>query len=419
MLLGAVAALLGVALGAFGAHGLRGRLSPDMLAVFQTGVRYHMYHALALLITALALARFDGWLIRTAGWLFIAGIVLFSGSLYALALSPASRCSARSRRSAAWRFSPAGPASSSRRSDRAAVDHHAGNTKTRRRTKNQATESPMHSSVDSCLRGLSCLCRRGPGSDMIPRHRRHRDRRRRARRAVRPRVWPGRAERQQGVDRGRAAVRRRRLVAAADVKTRLRRARRQPDDGDGVLLIDSREHRTQGQNREAARARLIALLQHAARRPKTRRPTTAEEGGEREAARVQETARRSEIAARPAPREAMIDGVQRRQLSSRRRHGVRRGRVGRHPEGVVSGAGGRRPAPHLRDHHPGRDPPAERPDARVAAHAARRRAVPEDDGRHLSRRRRRALGDDREPTRTSRTCSAREWDDGRGAGARR
>src|SRR6188474_2473137 len=58
-----------------------------MLAVFETGVRYQMYHAFAILIVALAAARLDGWLIRAAGWLFTAGIVLFSGSLYALALS--------------------------------------------------------------------------------------------------------------------------------------------------------------------------------------------------------------------------------------------------------------------------------------------------------------------------------------------
>lgn len=87
MLVGGLAAFIGVALGAFGAHGLRTRLSPDMLAVFETGVRYQMYHALAILIVALALARVDGWWIRTAGWLFTAGIVLFSGSLYALALT--------------------------------------------------------------------------------------------------------------------------------------------------------------------------------------------------------------------------------------------------------------------------------------------------------------------------------------------
>ena len=87
MWIGALAAFIGVAFGAFGAHGLRGRLSAEQLNVFETGVRYQMYHAFAILITALALVRFDGWLIRTAGWLFTAGIVLFSGSLYALALT--------------------------------------------------------------------------------------------------------------------------------------------------------------------------------------------------------------------------------------------------------------------------------------------------------------------------------------------
>jgi len=84
---GALAGFLGVALGAFGAHGLRSRLAPEMLAVFETGVRYQMYHACAILIVALAAARLDGWLIRAAGWSFVVGIVLFSGSLYVLALS--------------------------------------------------------------------------------------------------------------------------------------------------------------------------------------------------------------------------------------------------------------------------------------------------------------------------------------------
>jgi uncharacterized membrane protein YgdD (TMEM256/DUF423 family) len=87
LLVGALAAFVGVALGAFGAHALRSRLSPEMLTVFETGVRYQMYHALAILLVALAAARLDGWLIRAAGWLFTGGIVLFSGSLYALALS--------------------------------------------------------------------------------------------------------------------------------------------------------------------------------------------------------------------------------------------------------------------------------------------------------------------------------------------
>ena len=87
LLIGAVAAFLAVGFGAFGAHGLRGRVSPDMMAVFESAVRYQMYHALALVLVALILGRMDGWLIRTAGWCFVAGIVLFSGSLYVLAVS--------------------------------------------------------------------------------------------------------------------------------------------------------------------------------------------------------------------------------------------------------------------------------------------------------------------------------------------
>src|SRR5258707_2316112 len=87
LLLGAVAAFLAVTLGAFGAHGLRARLSPDMMAVFQTGVQYHMYHSLALILVSGIMGRMSGWLIQSAGWCFVAGIVFFSGSLYALALS--------------------------------------------------------------------------------------------------------------------------------------------------------------------------------------------------------------------------------------------------------------------------------------------------------------------------------------------
>lgn len=87
LLIGSVAGFLGVALGAFGAHGLRARISPEMLAVFETGVRYQMYHTLALLIVALIIPRMGGWLVVTAGWMFTAGIVVFSGSLYALALT--------------------------------------------------------------------------------------------------------------------------------------------------------------------------------------------------------------------------------------------------------------------------------------------------------------------------------------------
>ncbi len=84
---GAVFGLLGVALGAFGAHSLKGILSPDMLANFETGVRYQMYHTMALLAVAWAVTRWPGGLTNAAGWLFIIGIVIFSGSLYILSLS--------------------------------------------------------------------------------------------------------------------------------------------------------------------------------------------------------------------------------------------------------------------------------------------------------------------------------------------
>ena len=85
--IGALAAFIGVAFGAFGAHGLRGRLSPESLNVFETGVRYQMYHAFAIFVVAIALTRFGGWSVRAAGWLFTLGIIVFSGSLYALALT--------------------------------------------------------------------------------------------------------------------------------------------------------------------------------------------------------------------------------------------------------------------------------------------------------------------------------------------
>jgi uncharacterized membrane protein YgdD (TMEM256/DUF423 family) len=84
--LGALSALVSVAAGAFGAHALRERLAPDMLAVFETGARYQMYHALGLLAVAWAVGRWPGPA-GAAGWLFVAGTVLFSGSLYLLALS--------------------------------------------------------------------------------------------------------------------------------------------------------------------------------------------------------------------------------------------------------------------------------------------------------------------------------------------
>jgi uncharacterized membrane protein YgdD (TMEM256/DUF423 family) len=88
LLIGAALGFFGVMFGAFGAHALRSRLSPEMLAVFETAVRYQMYHAFAVLIVAAGLGHVGpARLMMTAGWLFFAGVLLFSGSLYALALS--------------------------------------------------------------------------------------------------------------------------------------------------------------------------------------------------------------------------------------------------------------------------------------------------------------------------------------------
>jgi uncharacterized membrane protein YgdD (TMEM256/DUF423 family) len=86
-LLFAAGAILGLLVGAFGAHALRARIEPDLLAVFETGVRYHLVHALALLAAGYAAGRWPGGAAPLAGWCFLAGIVLFSGSLYALALT--------------------------------------------------------------------------------------------------------------------------------------------------------------------------------------------------------------------------------------------------------------------------------------------------------------------------------------------
>jgi uncharacterized membrane protein YgdD (TMEM256/DUF423 family) len=84
--LGAINALVAVAAGAFGAHGLKSRVAPELLVTFETGARYHMYHALGLFAVAWVIVR-GGAAARSAGWLMLAGIVLFSGSLYALALT--------------------------------------------------------------------------------------------------------------------------------------------------------------------------------------------------------------------------------------------------------------------------------------------------------------------------------------------
>jgi uncharacterized membrane protein YgdD (TMEM256/DUF423 family) len=102
LVLGAVLGFIGVALGAFGSHALRAKLSAERVATFETGIRYQMWHALALFLLVIV----DAWaptnegsslfllsdrggapLLFAAGWLFVAGIVLFSGSLYALVLT--------------------------------------------------------------------------------------------------------------------------------------------------------------------------------------------------------------------------------------------------------------------------------------------------------------------------------------------
>lgn len=87
--LGGVFGGLAVAAGAFGAHGLRGRLSFELLSAFETGARYQMYHALALLGVALLLEQRPSRALQAAGWCFAAGTVVFSGSLYLLALTGA------------------------------------------------------------------------------------------------------------------------------------------------------------------------------------------------------------------------------------------------------------------------------------------------------------------------------------------
>ena len=84
---GSVLALLGVGLGAFGAHALQARLEPADLDTFEVAVRYQMYHALALLFLGLAVTRWPGGLAAWAGWAFLAGTLVFSGSLYALVLT--------------------------------------------------------------------------------------------------------------------------------------------------------------------------------------------------------------------------------------------------------------------------------------------------------------------------------------------
>jgi uncharacterized membrane protein YgdD (TMEM256/DUF423 family) len=85
--IGALSAFIGVAAGAFGAHGLKGQMSTEMLSVYEVGVRYQMYHAFALFIVAWALTKWPSPLVTTGGWLFVIGTILFSGSLYLMSVT--------------------------------------------------------------------------------------------------------------------------------------------------------------------------------------------------------------------------------------------------------------------------------------------------------------------------------------------
>ena len=88
VVLGSLSAFAGVALGAFGAHGLKTRVTPEMLTVWQTGVFYHLVHALGLLLVGiLSHLMPEAVMVRNAGWAILLGMVLFSGSLYALVLT--------------------------------------------------------------------------------------------------------------------------------------------------------------------------------------------------------------------------------------------------------------------------------------------------------------------------------------------
>lgn len=88
LVLGCIAALLAVAIGAFGAHGLKARVAPELMSVYKTGVEYHFYHALGLILVGLAAFHLpESAYLRGAGWAMLAGILLFSGSLYLLALT--------------------------------------------------------------------------------------------------------------------------------------------------------------------------------------------------------------------------------------------------------------------------------------------------------------------------------------------
>lgn len=87
LIIAAVFGFLGVAFGAFGVHALKDKLTPQLLETFETGVRYQMYHVFAIAVVALTSAHWRIGLLNVSGWLFVAGIIIFSGSLYILSLT--------------------------------------------------------------------------------------------------------------------------------------------------------------------------------------------------------------------------------------------------------------------------------------------------------------------------------------------
>ena len=84
---GSISGALAVIIGAFGAHGLKDKLCEQMLAVYKTGVEYHFYHTLALIGIGLFALHYESKLLTASGWAMVVGILLFSGSLYALSIS--------------------------------------------------------------------------------------------------------------------------------------------------------------------------------------------------------------------------------------------------------------------------------------------------------------------------------------------
>jgi uncharacterized membrane protein YgdD (TMEM256/DUF423 family) len=87
LVFGTLSALVSVGAGAFGAHGLKDRLDPEMLSIFEVGARYQMYHAFALIAAAWLQTKWPSKLVTIGGWMFVAGTILFSGSLYMLSMT--------------------------------------------------------------------------------------------------------------------------------------------------------------------------------------------------------------------------------------------------------------------------------------------------------------------------------------------